>query len=106
MHKAMNILGAAVYISCIVTKLRGRRSGVRIPSAVIDVSVSQNVQTVSAAHEDSYSINTGGYFSVDKAAGARSGPLTTSSSEVKNLWRCVFHLYVFMVRRGVPYLVY
>ena len=89
----------------IVTRLRVRRSGVRIPAGTADFSHLQKVQADPGPHPASYSVVTGGYFLRDKKAEADH--LLPSSVEVMKSGAIPpLPLYVFMASVGKTLLFY
>jgi hypothetical protein len=71
--------------------LDDRGSRVRFPVGAGNFSLHHRVQNGSGPHPVSYSMGTRGCFPVDKAAGAWSWPLTSTSAKVKEWMELYIH---------------
>jgi hypothetical protein len=70
-----------------VTKLRGVRSGLRIPTGGRAVSLVRNVQPGCEAHPPSYSVGMGAVSPEVKRPRHQADHSSPSRTEVKNEWR-------------------
>jgi hypothetical protein len=76
-------------VNSTVTRLRDRRSEVRIPAGV-DLSLLKNVQIGSGAHPASYSKGTENSFHASKATGAfREPPIPPFRAEIKRKFNSI-----------------